>query len=79
MHTAAVTADGRLYCWGRADNGQLGIGRQWLEASDAERTGVGQYTHEREWCGQSWGQGGICVYVQSLLDRRCFGLPQSPE
>jgi len=41
MHTAAVTPEGNLYCWGRADNGQLGIGRSWLEASDPACTGVG--------------------------------------
>jgi regulator of chromosome condensation len=42
MHTAAVTSAGHLYCWGRADNGQLGIGRQWLEAGDPACTGVGE-------------------------------------
>jgi hypothetical protein len=66
MHTAAVTADGRLYCWGRADNGQLGIGRQWLEASDAERTGVGQYTHERG----SVGRAGARVVSASMCSSR---------
>lgn len=57
MHTVAKTQDGRLYSWGRADNGQLGIGRQWLEASDAECSGV------RECLGQhrlayADGEGG---------------------
>ena len=30
MHSAAVTTDGQVLCWGRADSGQLGIGRHWM-------------------------------------------------
>jgi alpha-tubulin suppressor-like RCC1 family protein len=30
MHTAAVALKGELYAWGRADSGQLGIGKKWL-------------------------------------------------
>jgi alpha-tubulin suppressor-like RCC1 family protein len=41
MHTAALTQDGKLYTWGRADNGQLGIGRSWMESTDPRYAAVG--------------------------------------
>ncbi|GAB9464342.1 hypothetical protein Gpo141_00001774 [Globisporangium polare] len=33
-HTAALTDKGHVYMWGRCDNGQLGIGHEWLRDSD---------------------------------------------
>ncbi len=30
MHTAAITVDHRIVCFGRADSGQLGIGNDWI-------------------------------------------------
>ncbi|GLD91610.1 hypothetical protein PINS_up000143 [Pythium insidiosum] len=32
-HTAALTADGQVYTWGRSDSGQLGIGEKWVQES----------------------------------------------
>ncbi|OQR92840.1 regulator of chromosome condensation (RCC1) [Thraustotheca clavata] len=29
-HTAALSEDGHVYTWGRRDNGQLGLGRDWV-------------------------------------------------
>ncbi|CAM9567431.1 unnamed protein product [Discosporangium mesarthrocarpum] len=40
MHTAAVTPQGEVYCWGRADSGQLGIGYEWVHETAAHVMGV---------------------------------------
>lgn len=51
MHTAAVSHDGEVLCWGRADSGQLGIGRRWREA-DVD----GVAGHDRD----DLAQAGLC-------------------
>ena len=33
-HTLALSDQGSVYAWGRADSGQLGIGKTWLESAD---------------------------------------------
>ncbi|CBJ31000.1 conserved unknown protein [Ectocarpus siliculosus] len=40
MHTAALTAEGVVYCWGRADSGQLGIGAAWVHETSSGVMGV---------------------------------------
>jgi alpha-tubulin suppressor-like RCC1 family protein len=45
MHSAAISEQGCLYCWGRADSGQLGIGRHWM-TDRAAFVAVGNFTYE---------------------------------
>lgn len=60
MHTGAVTADGRLYTWGRGDNGQLGVGRlAWEEEEDM---------------GGVYG-GCVGLSAPALVDPACFESP----
>ncbi|CAB1099145.1 unnamed protein product [Ectocarpus sp. CCAP 1310/34] len=40
MHTAALTSEGVVYCWGRADSGQLGIGAAWVHETSSGVMGV---------------------------------------
>ncbi|CAM9138723.1 unnamed protein product [Laminaria digitata] len=40
MHTAALTEEGVVYCWGRADSGQLGIGTEWVHETSCGVMGV---------------------------------------
>eukprot|EP00752_Nemacystus_decipiens_P002865 g2666.t1 len=40
MHTAAVTEEGVVFCWGRADSGQLGIGAEWVHETSSGVMGV---------------------------------------
>ncbi|CAM9652942.1 unnamed protein product, partial [Phaeothamnion confervicola] len=40
MHMAAVTPEGTLYAWGRADSGQLGIGSDWVHDTDPHNNGL---------------------------------------
>ncbi|CAM9120911.1 unnamed protein product [Choristocarpus tenellus] len=40
LTTAAVTPKGEVYCWGRADSGQLGIGYEWIHETAAHVMGV---------------------------------------
>lgn len=60
MHTGAVTADGRLYMWGRGDNGQLGVGR--LGREDLASMG-GVYG------------GCVGLSAPALVDPACFESP----
>lgn len=41
-HTAALTKDGQLYCWGRADSGQLGVAHRWRESKSVGVLGTAQ-------------------------------------
>ncbi len=40
MHTAAITVDHQVVCFGRADSGQLGIGSDWIMDSSHSVMGV---------------------------------------
>jgi alpha-tubulin suppressor-like RCC1 family protein len=39
MHTCCVGAHGELYAWGRADQGQLGLGRNWMQLATSRGSG----------------------------------------
>lgn len=40
MHMAAISIEGQVYCWGRADGGQLGIGYDWVHETDESIMGM---------------------------------------
>jgi alpha-tubulin suppressor-like RCC1 family protein len=42
MHTAAVGTKGELYAWGRADSGQLGIGKKWMQVQQVSEFSRGE-------------------------------------
>ncbi|ETW01763.1 hypothetical protein, variant 2 [Aphanomyces invadans] len=45
-HTVALSEQGHVYTWGRRDNGQLGLGREWLHL-EIETDGVSAFTPTR--------------------------------
>lgn len=40
MDTRDISTQGAVYCWGRADSGQLGIGAGWIQETSSGVMGV---------------------------------------
>lgn len=57
MHTAAVVAKGDLFAWGRADSGQLGIGKRWMQVHEVRGT----------WCLRTETVAGVCLIIYLVV------------
>jgi hypothetical protein len=69
MHTCCVGAAGELYAWGRADQGQLGLGRNWMRL--APSGGVGESSSAE---GPHKDLKGVCWPTRV----HAFGAPDDP-
>ncbi len=66
-HTCAVVSDGSLWCWGRNDKGQLGLGNTTDQSSP---TRVGSATN---WRSISAGNNSTTCAVNTLDEVFCWG------
>ncbi len=67
FHTCAIKTDGRLYCWGRGDEGQLGTG-----SDQPSATPVQEATEAANWVEVSAGNRHTCA-INAEHELFCWG------
>jgi alpha-tubulin suppressor-like RCC1 family protein len=67
FHTCAIKTDGRLYCWGRGDEGQLGTG-----SDQGSATPVQEATGASDWIEVSAGNRHTCA-INAEHELFCWG------